>query len=209
MTSLVDAARIAELVQSLPEYESAPRRRVGSPVYAHMGATLADAVLQAGLRYETVVVPRVRRLLSRWPRSRTTSAFVGVAQRHGICEVLAWGHPRKPQLVLDVASLLLCERVQTEWDLADWLRNPDSQCALLALHGIGPKTVDYLRKLVGHPVVAVDRHLRRFAARAGVHARGYDDMVTVLELSAEMLGVDCGTLDSIIWHCMSRRPSAA
>src|SRR5689334_4542304 len=35
--------------------------------HGHLGATLADAVLQAGLTYRTVVLPRVQQLKANWP----------------------------------------------------------------------------------------------------------------------------------------------
>jgi hypothetical protein len=35
--------------------------------YGHMGATLTDAVLQSGISYETVVLPRVERILRDYP----------------------------------------------------------------------------------------------------------------------------------------------
>jgi hypothetical protein len=203
MSSLVDAARIAELVQSLPGYGSAERLSTGHPVYEHMGATLADAGLQAGVRYETVVAPRVRRVLANWPAARTTSQFVAVADRLGMCDLLAWRHPGKPQRVRDMAGLLLRDEVQTESELSSWLSDPLNRQSLLTLHGVGPKTVDYLRKLAGQPALAVDRHLRRFALEAGVRLHGYGEAASILGLAAGMLGIDCGALDSIVWRCMS------
>ena len=43
--------------------------------YCHMGATITDTILQAGVKYATVVVPRVKNILEKYPEAKTTSDF--------------------------------------------------------------------------------------------------------------------------------------
>ena len=52
-----------------------------------MGATITDAVLQAGLRYETVVWPRVQHVMT-IPEAATTSGFLAVLRERGGEEVV-------------------------------------------------------------------------------------------------------------------------
>jgi hypothetical protein len=68
-----DAEKLAHCVRSLPDfimYETIDGN------YNHIGATVADAVLQANLRYKTHVKPRVNRILAQYPESRTTSSVL-------------------------------------------------------------------------------------------------------------------------------------
>src|ERR1700739_2726243 len=44
--------------------------------YDHMGATISDSILQAGLTYESVVRPRIKHIRANYPEGRTTSAFL-------------------------------------------------------------------------------------------------------------------------------------
>lgn len=43
--------------------------------YRHMGALLVDAALQAGIRYETVVWPRVEAILATYPEALPPANF--------------------------------------------------------------------------------------------------------------------------------------
>lgn len=44
--------------------------------YDHMGATIADAILQSGLKYDSVVRPRIKKIREIYPQANTTSAFL-------------------------------------------------------------------------------------------------------------------------------------
>jgi hypothetical protein len=44
---------------------------------------------------------------------------------------------------------------------------------LLSIKGIGPKTVDYFKILVGVSTAAIDRHLLNFLKLAGLTPAGY------------------------------------
>jgi len=59
-----DAEHLVAYVYSLKDFTCTPLE--GEP-YEHMGAVIADATLQAGVRYATVVKPRIDRLLVQHP----------------------------------------------------------------------------------------------------------------------------------------------
>jgi endonuclease III len=72
---------------------------------------------------------------------------------------------------------------------------------LQSLSGVGPKTTDYLRKLVGIDEMAVDRHLKRFVARTGAFdGDDYTEIKNILKESAFTLKVSYATLDRAIWQ---------
>jgi len=202
MTATNGVERLTGMCASLASvHASAPP---GS-AYDHMGATIADAILQAGLNYRTVVQPRVRRLMEEFPEAETTTGFLNVIAFHGLKVVLNWRHPEKPRRILEMTWLLANEGIETESDLREWLEKPGNDGLLLGLRGVGPKTADYLKMLVGLPSVAVDRHLRAFVEAAGIECNGYDETRRLLESAADSLGVDRRSLDKAIWSYMSSR----
>ncbi len=174
-----------------------------------MGATIADAVLQAGTSYDTVVRPRVTRILESYPGAVTTSAFWKLLHDVGPKTVLSWRHHEKPNRVVALTAFLREAHIETEVELGPWLEDEANQTNLLSLRGIGPKTVDYLRILAGAQTVAVDRYVYTLLAEAGIHVSGYEEARAVLNQTADTLGVPRATLDHSVWRFMSTRKGSA
>src|SRR5690349_13604120 len=63
--------------------------------YNHMGGVICEAILQAGLKYDSVVWPRVERLMDRYPKVKTTSSFHQLSQRRGLAQLLKFGYKVK------------------------------------------------------------------------------------------------------------------
>ena len=72
-----------------------------SPVYpyGHMGATITDAMLQAGLTWETTVKPRVERVKG-YKEANTTSGFLNLLNRVEIKDLLDWNDDEKPNRII-------------------------------------------------------------------------------------------------------------
>jgi hypothetical protein len=176
--------------------------------YDHMGATITDAVLQAGLRYETVVWPRVQHVMT-IPEAATTSGFLAVLRERGGEEVVRWTDPVKLGRMEAVAELFAAASVETEADLHFWLCEDDDECGanvakLAAVHGIGPKTIDYFKILCGEQdTAAIDMHLTRFLEQAGVRVTSYEQARAVIGAAAAELDVSAARLDHSIWTYMS------
>ena len=175
-----------------------------------MGATIADAVLQAGLRYETVVWPRVQHVMEAFPEAATTSGFLAVLRERGGEAVVHWTHPEKLGRMEAVAELFIAEGIESEVDLRRWLCGGGAECRanvakLAAVRGIGPKTIDYFKILCGEQgTAAVDVHLMRFLEQAGVRATSYEQARAVIAGAAAELGVSAARLDHSIWTYMSK-----
>jgi len=199
MSSTVRVASLVAYIESLSDFSRVPTQKP----YGHVGATLTDALLQSGLRYETVVLPRVKRVLAD-PSAETVSGFLRLLEQEGPNALLQWRHPDKPARVLEVTRLLNAERVETEADLREWLGTEANGQRLLSIKGIGPKTLDYLQVLVGIPNVAVDVHLFAFLERAGCPASSYAEAHRTLIEAAQLLGWPANELDHSIWRYMSR-----
>jgi len=113
-----DATRVAAYVHAIADFEMV--EDLGLP-YNHMGATITDAVLQAGLRYQTVVWPRVQHVMEAFPEAATTSGFLAVLRERGGEAVVRWTHAEKLGRMEAVAELFIAEGIETEADLWRWL----------------------------------------------------------------------------------------
>lgn len=172
--------------------------------YCHIGALLTDAVLQAGVNYRTVVAPRVNRVLERFPNATTTPKFRELLIQVGPAHVLQWSDSEKPRRLLLLTNFLYDNCVFTTTAFQTWLLIESNCAEIKRVRGIGPKTLDYLKCLCGIDAVAVDRHIRNFAARAGVYVRDYEVVQRVVEEAADLMQISRSQLDRIIWSSESR-----
>jgi len=171
----------------------------------HVGAILADATLQAGLNYRTVVKGRIDRIVRDFPEAATLSGMFDTIALVGIYNFLQWRHHTKVSRFIYLAELLRNERVDDCHQLRIWLQKPVAREKLRSINGVGPKTVDYLCGLAGLDFIAVDRHIRAFASDAGVIAVDYDFLQTVVSYAADLLGVSRRHFDASIWMYVSNQ----
>ncbi len=147
------ATRLVEYIQSLPNFVY---DEVGDS-YGHIGATIADAVLQARRDYESYVTPRTKRIMKNWPRETTVTALLDLLKSIPAAEFLnckdsetsrSW-LGRRVERFCAILQLLKQEEIESEADLRAWLVKDSNLPKLHAIKGVGPKTVDYLKILVG------------------------------------------------------------
>ena len=96
------------------------------------------------------------------------------------------------------------QRVETVDDLRAWLVDAGNIQRLKRIKGIGDKTADYFKILTGIPTSAIDRHLYKFLAQAGVEVNSYAQAQQVIRETAALLNIDERTLDYSIWAYMAR-----
>lgn len=200
MQDLRDARRLATYVDSLPNFAVIKSEFTG---YHHVGATLTDTVLQSGLNYKTVVEPRVRHVLDTYPSAVVTSGLLKLIGRYGSHTILKWEHPDKPKRLESIVSLLVGESIETETELRRWLAGPRNVAKLGLLPGIGPKTIDYLKNLLGFSTISVDRHVRTFVRNAGLDYADYDALRQLVSITADLLGIRRSDFDKSIWSFCS------
>lgn len=194
------ARRIADYADDLGVRHSRVPLRVASP---HLGAVLADAILQAGLSYRNVVRKRIERIHSRFPEAATLPGLMMVVEQKGVAEFLLWSHPDKMSRFVSLTRLLGEHNINTTDELRSWLKGDHAREHLLSLQGIGPKTFDYLSCLVGIDCIAIDRHVRRFASGAGVAISDYKKLKSVVSYAADLLGITRRDFDAWIWRTIS------
>ena len=201
----LDDNRVAQLIahfDTLKDFEIRPR----SAPYGHMGATITDAALQARWNYRRAVQPRVQRVRTKLDGKPTTRDFLGLLKGQEGAERALSVRGGKAIIAHDLTTLLAAEGVETEADLRSWIVKSENREQLLTIRGVGPKTADYLGLLVGiSDAVAVDVHVRRFLAKAGVTTHSYDDAAAVVAGAAKILGHTPADLEGSIWRYQRRR----
>lgn len=193
---LLAARRVADYTIEIGA--NIPQREIGA-AYDHMGALLTDTVLQAGLNYKTVVLPRVQSVLARYPCHYRTSDVMEIVRGGEASAFLTWTHGEKLARFEGLATFLHASSVETVSDLGKRLGDDRFVASVLALKGIGNKTVDYMGCLAGLDAVAVDRHIRTFARRAGVLDDDYHFLRAVFCSAADLLGVSRRAFDAWVW----------
>ncbi|OPY93651.1 hypothetical protein A5906_17830 [Bradyrhizobium sacchari] len=166
----------------------------------HLGAVLADSILQAGLNYRTVVHARVTRIVDLFPHAKTLGGVVSIVNSGMISDFLMWKHPEKIDRFVKLVLLLEQAGVHETAQLRVWIQDDSSRKELLLIPGIGPKTVDYLACLVGVDCIPIDRHLRSFAADAGIEVKDYDRLKLVFSYAADLLGLPRRSFDQWVWQ---------
>lgn len=175
------------------------------PYRDHIGALFTDAILQAGVNYRSVVRPRVESVLMRFPEADTVSAFSRVLDRYGVREVLHWNNTAKIHRMEDLVSFCSFHSIETAEDLTYFLNSELGEEQLKEINGIGNKTCDYMKRLLGFDTVAVDRHIREFLEDADIMFDDYFEIKEVVEFAADIMAKTRRSLDYSIWSYMSHK----
>ena len=105
---------------------------------------------------------------------------------------------------MELTEWLVAHDVCNVCDLRDWLACESRAQMLAEIRGIGSKTIDYLKNLVGLPTVAVDRHIRKLVLSAGIPVTDYMEIRSIVSRAAELLAIRPDYLDRAIWLYVSR-----
>lgn len=199
------ALRLKEYIDALPSFAFIDTP--ACPYSGHIGALFTDTILQAGLNYRSVVLPRVEHVLQDFPDAVTVSAFARALFTQGTGNVLRWKNHIKIRRIEELVSFCGDHSIETASDLAAFLTTSTGEAGIKRLNGIGDKTCDYLKRLLGVDTVAVDRHIRGFLAEAGIDTGSYSEVKAIVEFAADFLSVSRRTLDYSIWVYMSTQNS--
>lgn len=170
------------------------------PVYHHIGAVLADSILQAGLDYAKVVRPRIATILKLFPHAVTINILIEVIETEGSAKFLQWKHSEKISRFDGLVAFVENAEIETTYELGEALRDDNFRTDIRRVRGIGPKTVDYMSCLVGVDCIAVDRHIRGFAKCVGLENESYEYLQDVFGFAADLLSISRRELDANIWH---------
>ena len=201
MTS--NALRLKEYISQIDDFKFVEPDYC--PYINHVGALFTDTILQAGVNYRSVVWPRVAHVLDTFPYATTVSIFAEILENFGTANVLHWSNAEKIQRMNELVLFCLDHQIETSRQLTEFLRYEKNVSMLKDIHGIGNKTCDYLKRLLGFDTVAVDRHIRSFMESADIFCDDYFDIKEIVEYAADFMEKTRRELDYSIWSYMSRK----
>ena len=202
-TMTANALRLKEYIDTIDNFHFIEPEVC--PYKDHIGALFTDAILQAGVNYRSVVRPRVERVLVRFPEAETVSSFSKVLNRYGVSNVLNWNNAAKIRRMEDLVSFCMFHSIETANDLTHFLNSEAGEEQLKEINGIGNKTCDYMKRLLGFDTVAVDRHIREFLMDADIIYDDYFEIKEVVEFAADFMDMARRKLDYSIWSYMSHK----
>lgn len=176
---------------------------VETHTYCNMVATIADAILQAGMNYEKVVYPRIKYILQTFKEYKTTCDFLILMQCLPLEEIIHLKNKRKQKTIIDLTWYLYGKRIETENDLSNWFNSSNKESELIEIFGIGNKTVDYLKLLSGNQAIPIDRHVYKLLNMANVNAKCYHNASRIMKAVANNIGISERTLDRSVWNYFS------
>lgn len=204
MSCAKNARQLANYIVNLPEINKVSSL-ANKFSYYHIGALYTDVVLQAGLNYQSVVKPRVQRVLLNYPEDYSVTKFKLVIEREGLEKVINWKHDVKLARLHRLLEFSDSNGIDICADLKAFFLQKDSYDVFLSLDGFGPKSLDYLLKLLNVDTVAVDRHIYSFVKMANIDAKGYQENKRIVEFAADLLSLPRSAVDQIIWNYMSKK----
>lgn len=135
-----------------------------------------------------------------YPEVRTTSGFQKLIDEVNINNLINWKDNEKPARILGVVDFFIKEKIETEEQLKQWLLQPKNIARLKQRRGIGDKTANYFKIMVGISESAPDRHLFNFLNKAGVGVNdNFDDAQQIINRTADLMDVNRDHLDHSIW----------
>ena len=201
MTS--NALRLKEYISQIDDFKFIEPEYC--PYINHVGALFTDTILQAGVNYRSVVWPRVAHVLDTFPYATTVSIFAEILENYGTANVLHWSNAEKIQRMNELVLFCLDHQIETSRQLTEFLRYEQNVNMLKDIHGIGNKTCDYLKRLLGFDTVAVDRHIRSFMESADIFCDDYFDIKEIVEYAADFMDKTRREIDYSIWSYMSSK----
>jgi len=205
MKKLIDARNLVNYIQQLSSFEIISTSKKNT--YNHIGGLITDIVLQSGMNYKTIVEPRVKHIVEKYPHAYNLSSFKALLDSSDISMVIKWSHPTKLQRMTGLIEFLLSQNIESCDDLKSFLLKDENKKIFLKINGIGAKTLDYTLKLLSCDTVAVDRHIYSFVKDAGIDAKEYFETKTIVEYAADLMGISRSSIDASIWFYMSNKKS--
>lgn len=173
-----------------------------------------DAVLSINRKYAAFVTPRIDNFKREYPDIDTLEALTKLIKQkgyEGFCAVWNYRHIERVGLLHRLSTKFLEYKYQSNRtnDLAamkDWASSVDVMDYLnFNVKGIGLKTFQYLRMLLGVPTVKPDRHISRAVALALGRSSSEIESISLLVSASKQLGLDVTNVDHNIWKFFSEK----
>lgn len=203
MSQSIEIKKLIEFIENHKEFNII---KSNSCFYkSHLGAMLADIILQAGLNYKNVVLPRVLSIYTNYPDAYNLDGLTLTLNNVSVELFLNWKDEKKIGRFKNVLEYLKSNKIQTTQELASSLAFNNNKDRFLSINGIGYKTIDYFLKLMDVETIAVDRHIIKFLTQANIKYYNYQSAKAIVEYTADILNISRRDIDYSIWHYMSEK----
>jgi hypothetical protein len=233
MTNSDPQQKVTEALRSLIEEAEAQGALITPRGYSHLGIAILDAVFSLRSRYDSVVVPTLKRYCKAagldWSDldavqpehgAQALVDFLGPKSTEERCKILTkhvapGTNTRKADLCVDISRLLVDKGVDTHTSLAVVLEeSPDLEWEIRELPGVGPAAWRYLLNLSKVEKVKPDTMIVRWVSEVLDETVEQKEAARLIEVAASEIqgqGVDPSvrTLDHLIWRQQSKRPLTA
>jgi hypothetical protein len=233
MTASDSQQKVTAALRSLVEQAQSEGVLITPRGYSHLGIAILDAVLSLRSRYDSVVVPTLKRyceaagldwsdLDSVQPEygAQALVDFLGPKSTDERCAILTkhvapGTNTRKADLCVEIAQVLVAKGVDTHTSLAVVLEaSPDLEWKIRRLSGVGPAAWWYLLNLSKVEKVKPDTMIVRWVSAVLDEPVGQKEAARLIEVAAAEIqgdGADPSvrTLDHLVWRKQSGRPLAA
>jgi 3-methyladenine DNA glycosylase/8-oxoguanine DNA glycosylase len=143
------------------------------------------------------------RIAKGYPTGETTSGFLALLRSEGAANILNLKAGRKLRTIEELAQFLADRGVENTNDLSMWLQASGNPSSLMTVHGVGPKTVSFLKLLVGLDAIAVDRQILRFVQQASVDLKTPELVEALLTKAGRQLGLTGAQVDQLVWRSLA------
>ena len=221
--------KVTAALRSLVEQAEAQGALITPRGYSHLGIAILDAVFSLRSRYDSVVVPTLKRyceaagldwsdLDAAQPEhgAQALVDFLGPKSSEERCEILTkhvapGTNTRKADLCVEIAQVLVDNGVDTHASLAVVLEeSPDLESKIRNLAGVGPAAWRYLLNLSKIEKVKPDTMIVRWVSKVLGEKVGQKEAARLIEVAAAEIqgqGADPSvrTLDHLVWREQSKR----
>ncbi len=206
---------VKKLVDYINSIELAIEQR--PPSSKHVGAIIADAVLQVGHKWKILVSPRIDRIITNYPKANNISELSLIIKAKEVKEFLNWKGEDVQGRFIKTVEFFKNEQINTFDELYEWLEKEKNRDRLVTkgteinkagIPKIGDATADYYRVLVRLPdAVKVDSLVKEFLTEAGIKTSlyKYKELRTIVQLAAKELNKRPLDLDGAIWNYMENK----
>ncbi len=180
--------------------------------YTNPVLIVVDAVLSMNRNYNELVVPRLKIFQESGPESlHDLLLLITTIGHEEFCRIWKYNHLERVRILEDlVKKFLMIQKefgIESELEaLRKWGKESKPEDFVsFQVRGIGFTTFQYLRILCGANTIKPDVHISRAVYDATGKKFPERKIVTILEQSADRLGVQASILDHAIWQHYSKK----
>ena len=233
MTNSDPQQKVTEALRSLVEQAKSEGALITPRGYSHLGIAILDAVFSLRSRYDSVVVPTLKRYCEAagldWSGldavqpehgAQALVDFLGPKSTEERCRILTkhvapGTNTRKADLCVTIAQVLVDNGVDTHTSLTAALeQSPDLEWKIRHLAGVGPAAWRYLLNLSRVEKVKPDTMIVRWVSEVLGETVGQKEAARLIEVAAAEIqgpGADPSvrSLDHLVWRKQSGRSLTA